>query len=92
MSSFNISSTSVVNRIDLIQDQLIELLAISLQIQDKDNTSVFISLEDFNAQKYYLYCSKEIWQKSLQLPLEGKRFINLSKNEFHTIKQRQIEL
>lgn len=79
-------------RLEYLQNRVAELLSVAVMVQDRQNTSVFISLEDFNAQKYYLYCSKLTWQKSLQLPLEGKCFIELSKNEFHTIKQRQIEL
>lgn len=78
--------------LNYLQNRITELLVVAHRVQDRKNTSVFISLEDFSDQKYYLYCSKLIWQKSLQLHLEGKRLIELSKEEFYNIKQRQIEL
>ena len=73
-----------------IQNRISELLAVAYKVQDRQNTSVYISLEDFHNEKYYLYCSKEIWQRFLNLKTEGKGFIVLSKNEYSIIKQKQI--
>lgn len=79
-------------RLEYLQNKVNELLAVAAKIQDRQNTSVFISLEDFHDQKYYLYCSKEIWQRFLNSKSEGRRFIELSKNEFNKIQYKQIEL
>lgn len=79
----------IMKKLDILQNRITELLAVAHRVQDRQNTSVFISLEDFHNQKYYLYCSKLTWQKSLHLPLEGKRFIELSREEFINIKQQQ---
>lgn len=80
----------IMKKLDILQNRVTELLAVAQRVQDRHNTSVFVSLEDFNAQKYYLYCSKEIWQRFLNLKTEGKGFIVLSKNEYSIIKQKQI--
>lgn len=78
--------------LNYLQNRINELLVVAHRVQDRQNTSVFISLEDFHNQKYFLYCSKESWQRFINLKSEERRFIELSKNEFYTIKQRQIEL
>lgn len=77
--------------IDYLQNRISELLGVAVKVQERQSTSVFLSLEDFHDQKYYLYCSKEIWQRFLNLKTEGKRFIELSKEEYCIIKQKQIE-
>ncbi len=79
-------------KLNNLQDRVTELLVVAGTIQDRQNTSVFISLEDFHDKKCYLYCRKEIWQRFLNLKSEGRRFIELSKNEYFTIGQKQIEL
>lgn len=78
--------------INSLTERVSELLAVASKVQDSQNTSIFISLEDFSDQNYYLYCSKETWQRFLNLKSQGRRFIEISKNEYFTIGQKQIEL
>ena len=81
----------IMKKLDILQNRVTELLAVAQRVQDRHNTSVFVSLKDFSAQKYYLYCSKETWQRFLNIKTEGKRFIELSKEEFRKIENKQFE-
>lgn len=76
--------------IDSLTERVSELLAVAGEVQFRQNTSVFISLEDFHDKKCYLYCSKEIWQRFLNLKSEGKRFIELEKEEYQSIQNKEI--
>lgn len=78
--------------VNVLQNRVTELLAVARKVHDRQNTSVFISLEDFSDQKYYLYCSKEIWQRFLNIKSEGKRFIEFSKEEYKKIQNKVIDI